>query len=146
MSEIKQKVAQTTQDAHDACIKQLNDVLGMNTDFSMLMPVDSGCHSVLYGMGGQGYVGSESRPYHNMPTALHLRQKSIISSGPASACARAVGAPHTDSQCLPVSELLIISTLATAKPRSEAEAEAEADSKHFDTNGAFYHNGNLVNN
>ncbi len=49
-------------------------------------------------------------------------------SGPASACARAVGAPHTDSQCLPVSELLIISTLATAKPRAEPEAEAEADS------------------
>ncbi len=48
----------------------------------------------------------------------------------------AVGAPHTDSQCLPVSEILIISTLATAKPR--AEAGAEADSKHFDTNGAFH--------
>ncbi len=71
-------------------------------------------------------------------TALHLRQKSIISSGPASACAPAVGAPHTDSQYLPVSELLIISTLATAKPRAEpeAEAEAEADSKHFNTFGA----------
>jgi hypothetical protein len=61
-----------------------------------------------------------------------LRQKSIISSSPASACARAVGAPHTDSQYLPVSELLIISTLATAKPR----AEPEADSKHFDIFGA----------
>ncbi len=72
-------------------------------------------------------------------TALHLRQKSIISSGPASAraCAPAVGAPHTDSQCLPVSELLITSTLAMAKPKAEPEAEAEADSKHFDTNGAF---------
>ena len=70
-------------------------------------------------------------------TALHLRQKSIISSGPASACAPAVGAPHTDSQCLPVSELLIISTLATAKPRAEPEAEAEADSEHFDTNGTL---------
>jgi hypothetical protein len=74
-------------------------------------------------------------------TALHLRQKSIISSGPASACAPAVGAPYTDSQCLPVSELLIISTLATAKPRAEPEAEAEADSKHFDTNGAFQKEG-----
>ncbi len=60
---------------------------------------------------------------------------SIISSGPASACAPAIGAPHTDSQCLPVSELVIISTLATAKPR--AEPEAGADSKNFDTNGAF---------
>jgi hypothetical protein len=74
-------------------------------------------------------------------TALHLRQKSIISSGPASgpasACARAVGAPHTDSQRLPVSELLVISTLATAKPRAEAEAEAEADSEHFDMFGTL---------
>jgi hypothetical protein len=72
-------------------------------------------------------------------TALHLRQKSIISSGLAiaSACARAVGALHTDSQCLPVSELLIISTLATAKLRAEAEAEAEADSEHFDTFGTL---------
>jgi hypothetical protein len=67
-------------------------------------------------------------------TALHLRQKSLISSGPASACAP-VGAPHTDSQCLPVSELLIISSLATAKPREEAEAEA--DSKRFDTDGTL---------
>jgi hypothetical protein len=83
--------------------------------------------------GGGRVILSRSR----WSTALHLRQKSIISSGPASACAPAVGAPHTDSQCLPVSELLIISTLATAKPRAEAEAEAEADSKHFDTNGAF---------
>jgi hypothetical protein len=31
--------------------------------------------------------------------------------------------------------------LATAKPRAEPEAEAEADSKHFDTNGAFYTRG-----
>ncbi len=69
----------------------------------------------------------------NLGTALHLRQKSIISSGPA----RAVGAPHTDIQCLLVSELLIISTLATAKPR----AEPEADSKHFDTDGAFHLGG-----
>ncbi len=68
-------------------------------------------------------------------TALHLRQKSIISSGPASGPASAVGAPHTDSQCFPVSELLIISTLATAKPR--AEAEAEADSENFDTFGTL---------
>lgn len=67
VSDIKRKVAQTTQDAHDPCIKQPNDVFGMNTDFSMSMPVDSGCHSLLYGMGGQGYVGSESSPQHNMP-------------------------------------------------------------------------------
>jgi hypothetical protein len=64
-------------------------------------------------------------------TTFHLCQKPIISSGPTSACTPAVGAPHTDSQCLLVSELLIISTLAMAKPR------AEADSKNFDTNGAF---------
>jgi hypothetical protein len=70
-------------------------------------------------------------------TALHLRQKSIISSGPASACARAVGTPHTDSQCLTVSELLIISTLLMAKPRAEPGAEAEADSEHFDTFGTL---------
>jgi hypothetical protein len=68
------------------------------------------------------------------PAALHLRQKSIISSSPTSA--PAVGAPNTDSQCLPVSELLIISTLATAKPRAELEPEPEPDSKHFDTFGA----------
>jgi hypothetical protein len=67
VSDIKQKVAQITQDAHDAGIKQPNDVFGMNTDFSMSMPVDSGHHSLHYGMGGQVYVGSESRPYHNMP-------------------------------------------------------------------------------
>jgi hypothetical protein len=67
---------------------------------------------------------------------FHLRQKSIISSGPANTCASTVGAPHTDSQCLPLSELLIISTLATAKPR--AEPEAESNSKHFDTNRAFH--------
>jgi hypothetical protein len=60
----------------------------------------------------------------------------MFSSGPASA--RAVVAPHTDSQCLPVSELLIISTLVTAKPRAEAQAEAEADSEHFDTFGMLY--------
>jgi hypothetical protein len=62
----------------------------------------------------------------------HLRQKSIISSGPASACAPAASALHTDIQCLPVSGLLIISTLATAKPK------AEADLKHFDNNRAFH--------
>jgi hypothetical protein len=44
----------------------------------------------------------------------------------------AVGAPHTDGQCLPVSELLIISTLARAEPEVEA-----ADSEHFDTDGTL---------
>ncbi len=81
-----------------------------------------------------------------MITALHLCQKSIISSGPASACAPAVGALHADIQCLPVSELLIISTLVMAKPRADAEvnkfslqtkaeAEAEAEAEHFDKFG-----------
>jgi hypothetical protein len=37
-----------------------------------------------------------------------------------------------------VSELLIISTLATAKPRAEPEAEAEADSEYFDTFGTLH--------
>ncbi len=37
-------------------------------------------------------------------TTLHLHQNSVISSGSASACARAVGAPDTD---LLVSELLL---------------------------------------
>ncbi len=32
-----------------------------------------------------------------------------------------------------VSELLIINTLATAKPRTEPEVEAAADLEHFDT-------------
>ena len=50
-----------------AVVRRTNDVFGMNTDFSMSMPVDSGCHSLLYGMGGQGYAGSESSPQHNMP-------------------------------------------------------------------------------
>ncbi len=48
-----------------------------------------------------------------------------------------VGALHTDIQCLPVSELLIINILATAKPRAEAEAEAAAGSEHFDTFGTI---------
>ncbi len=61
-------------------------------------------------------------------TALHLYQKSIFSSGPA------VSAPHTDSQCLPASELLLISTLATAKQRAKPEPEA-AESENFDTFG-----------
>ena len=65
--DIKQKVAQTTQDAHDPRIKQPNDVFGLNTDLSMSMPMDSDRHNLLYGMGGQGYVGSESWPYHNIP-------------------------------------------------------------------------------
>jgi hypothetical protein len=47
-------------------------------------------------------LGSMFMTMGTLITALHLRQKSIISSGPASACAPAVGAPHTDSQCLPV--------------------------------------------
>jgi hypothetical protein len=72
-------------------------------------------------------------------TALHLCQKSIFSSGLA--CARAVGVPHTNIQCLPVSELLITNTLATVKPRAEpeteTETEAEADSEHFDTFGTL---------
>ncbi len=34
--------------------------------------------------------------------------------------------------------MLIISTLATAKPRVEPEAEAEADSEHFDTFGMLH--------
>lgn len=72
VSDIRLKVAQTTQDAHDACINQPNDIFGMNTDFSMSVPVDSGRHSLLYGMGGQGYVGSESRPYHDMPGQAEL--------------------------------------------------------------------------
>jgi len=45
---------------------------------------------------------------------------------------RACAPLHNDSQCFPVTELLIINTLATAKPRAEPEAEAEADSEHFD--------------
>lgn len=67
VADMKQKGAQTTRDAHDACLEQPNDLFGMNTDFSMSMPVDSGCHSLLYGMGWQGYVSSESRSYHAMP-------------------------------------------------------------------------------
>lgn len=66
VSNAKQKVVQMTQDAHDARIKGPNDVFGMNTDFPMSVPVDSGCHSQFYGMGAQGYGGSEW-PYHNMP-------------------------------------------------------------------------------
>jgi hypothetical protein len=74
-----------------------------------------------------------------MDTALYLCQKSIFSSGPAGTCSRAVGAPLTDIQCLPVSELLIINTLATVKPRAEleVEAEAEAESEYFDTFGRW---------
>jgi len=76
------------------------------------------------------------------PTALHLRQKSI----PNFLRSPAVGAPHPDSQCLPISELLIISTLAMAELRAEPEAEAAADSKHFDTFGALYTPGRIDHN
>ncbi len=44
-----------------------------------------------------------------------------------------VVALQSNSQCLPVSELLIIRTLATAKPR----AEPGADLEHFNMFGAF---------
>lgn len=67
VSDIKQIMARTTQDAHDAYINQANNVFGMNTDFSMSMPGDSGSHSLIHGMGGQGYVGSESIPNHSIP-------------------------------------------------------------------------------
>ncbi|MCJ1399895.1 hypothetical protein MMC11_003098 [Xylographa trunciseda] len=67
VSDIKRKIAQTTRDAHDANMNQPNDVFGMNTDFSMAITVDSGSQSLLHGMEGQGYLGPESRPYHNMP-------------------------------------------------------------------------------
>lgn len=67
VSDIKQRVAQLTQNAHGALKKQPNHTFCMNTDFSISMPVDSDSHSLPYGMGGQGYVGSESMPYHNMP-------------------------------------------------------------------------------
>lgn len=67
VSHIKQVVARTTRDAHDAYTKEPTDFFGMNTDFSTSMPVDSDSHSVLYGMGGQGYLGSESKPYHEIP-------------------------------------------------------------------------------
>ncbi|MCJ1390849.1 hypothetical protein MMC18_003710 [Xylographa bjoerkii] len=67
VSDIRLKLAQTMQDARDVCIKQPNDVFGMDTDYSMSMSVESGCYSFLYDMGGQGDIGSESRPYHNMP-------------------------------------------------------------------------------
>ncbi len=59
-------------------------------------------------------------------------QKFIFSSGPASAFVSAVGAPHTDSQRLPASEMLIISALTTAKLRGGPEVDAEAESDHFD--------------
>ena len=67
VSDIKQKVAQTTQDAPDALIKQPNNIFGTDTDFSLSMPMDSDCNSLLYGIRGSGYVESESGPYHNMP-------------------------------------------------------------------------------
>jgi hypothetical protein len=65
--------------------------------------------------------------HRTLHVQLHL--KSIFASGSACACTPAVDALHTDSQCLqclPVSRLLIISTLATAKPRAEPEAEPDA--------------------
>lgn len=66
VSRFKQKLAQTTQDVHDACTKQSNDIFGMNSDL-MSMPVDSEYHNLLYGMGEQGYVGSEPGLYHDIP-------------------------------------------------------------------------------
>ena len=67
VSDLQQIMAGTAQDAHGAYIKQPNDVFGMETEFSMSMPVDSDSHSLLYGTGGQGYVGSEFKPYHELP-------------------------------------------------------------------------------
>lgn len=67
VSGIKGKMTQTTQDVTDACTEHPDDVFGKDLDFSMSMLTDSGCQNLLYGMRGQGYVGSESRPYHNMP-------------------------------------------------------------------------------
>lgn len=62
VSDIKQKVAQTTHDAHNtSIIEQFNDEFGMYTEFSMLTPVDPTCHSLRYDLGGQGCVGWESR-------------------------------------------------------------------------------------
>lgn len=66
VSGMKQKLAQTTQHTNDACTKQPHDVLGMKNDVPMSMPADSGCHSLLYGMGGQDCGGSEPMPYHDM--------------------------------------------------------------------------------
>lgn len=66
VSDIQQKLKQMTHDPCDTGIKAPNDVIDMDSDFSS-MPVDSGFYNLLYGMGEQGYVGSESRPYHNMP-------------------------------------------------------------------------------
>lgn len=66
VSDIKQKVAQTTQDAHDACIEQPNDVSEINAQFSPSTAIDSGCHSLFNGIGGQGHVGLESSLYPSM--------------------------------------------------------------------------------
>ena len=68
VSDIKRIVAQLTQDMHDASVQQPNDNFGINADFSMPMSVDSG---LLFGMEGQG-VGSNYRPFHNMPRQAGL--------------------------------------------------------------------------
>ena len=67
VSDIQQKLEQKTRDARNTCIKAPNDVIDMNSDFPMSMPMDSDLYNLLYGTETQGYVGSESRPYQDMP-------------------------------------------------------------------------------
>lgn len=67
VSEIRNKLAQLTQDEQNANIEQPKDVLGMSVDdFSMSMPMDFDSHAMLYGMGEQGYEGLGTGPYSNM--------------------------------------------------------------------------------
>lgn len=58
VSDIRQKVAQPTQDAQSANVEQSSDDPGTSIDdFPMSMPADFGGHGTLYGMGGQSYEG-----------------------------------------------------------------------------------------
>lgn len=79
ISEIKQRLAQMTQDEQIANTEQSDDVLGMSIDdFSMSMPVDFGSHSMAYGMGGQGYerwgIGAYPSMHGQMAIDMNMNQ------------------------------------------------------------------------
>ena len=58
VSDIREKLAQTTQDAQHTYAEPPSDNLGMSIDdFAIPMPMDFGGHGMLYGVGGQGYEG-----------------------------------------------------------------------------------------
>ena len=66
VSDIKQKMAKTTQIVHDASANESSDVFSLSSDFSMSMPTNSVSQDHFYAMRAQGYQCAKASPYQDM--------------------------------------------------------------------------------